>query len=110
MSEELKPCPFCGSNDIIQEFCNTPWRYIGCNQCEEEGPPADSHGEAVRLWNKRHITLPQAKQVLAEAGMVALPVEPNEAMTCAGLDCGPSADYDEVYEAMVAASQDKPDA
>jgi Lar family restriction alleviation protein len=75
MSEELKPCPFCGSNDITQEFCNTPWRYIGCNQCEEEGPPADSHGEAVRLWNTRHITLDQAKHVLAEAGMVAVPIE-----------------------------------
>jgi hypothetical protein len=35
--------------------------------------------------------------------LVAVPLEPTEAMSIAGLDCGPSADYDDVYQAMIAA-------
>jgi hypothetical protein len=35
MSEELKPCPFCGSTDV------EVWpvdEYVKCNDCEAEGP------------------------------------------------------------------------
>jgi hypothetical protein len=54
-------------------------------------------------FSRSEPTLSDIKAYLSEHGLVAVPLEPTEAMTCAGLDCGPSADYDEVYKAMIAA-------
>jgi hypothetical protein len=67
-------------------------------------------------WNTRHITLPQAKQVLAEAGMVAVPTEANEELLNKFLTHGgltqvlTPAGLRAAYEFMIKAAQDKPDA
>jgi Lar family restriction alleviation protein len=52
MSEELKPCPFCGSTD--EEVWQVD-EYVKCNDCEAEGPWSFEQGEteAVELWNRR---------------------------------------------------------
>ena len=56
-SEALKPCPFCGSTDLIVK----PWhgggpakRLIGCCDCEV-GPYATGEylDEAITAWNTR---------------------------------------------------------
>ena len=54
MKEKLKPCPFCGSENIIIEegpisggFCAT------CNSCFALGPWSSCEDEAIKTWNER---------------------------------------------------------
>jgi len=51
MSEELKPCPFCGSTNLgfLSLFA---WE-VQCNLCLAEGPKADTREEAIAAWNRR---------------------------------------------------------
>lgn len=56
--EQLKPCPFCGSKNVLLEeyvsSCN-----IKCSDCDTEGPRsmiyANEHGKekAIEAWNAR---------------------------------------------------------
>lgn len=53
MSEELKPCPFCGGKAhlvIGDEFC-----HIRCHQCGATGALADAirESDAIAAWNRR---------------------------------------------------------
>lgn len=46
---KLKPCPFCGSGDLIMipyydESC------VACQECKCEGPSGD-YEECQKLWN-----------------------------------------------------------
>ena len=59
MSEEIKPCPFCGSDNI--KACEQPqdcgW-FIRCENCFTEGPsPKDAtywdEQKAIEIWNDR---------------------------------------------------------
>lgn len=55
MSDELKPCPFCGA--AAEQPWNTgepiaPWR-ICCSACTGEGPCGDTRAEVVGTWNAR---------------------------------------------------------
>ena len=48
-NEALKPCPFCGSNDLLMtphydESCVT------CQSCKCEGP-SGNYEECQKLWN-----------------------------------------------------------
>ena len=53
MSYELKPCPFCGSNNLA-EGNHSP--FVICDDCGAFGPGnADlTHDEAVEKWNTRY--------------------------------------------------------
>ena len=44
MSEELKPCPFCGSTDIETFYNKTGVDHLTCQYC----------GAAAKDWNTRH--------------------------------------------------------
>lgn len=51
MSQELKPCPFCGSTNI--ELCHTNISVV-CGYCAAEGPFGDADMEvAIESWNSR---------------------------------------------------------
>lgn len=50
--EELKPCPFCGSNDVTM-YEVYPSSYARCRVCGAEGGLRDSHDEAAAAWNSR---------------------------------------------------------
>ena len=61
MSEELKPCPFCGSKEVYtQTFTiggisnNWLWN-VKCTEqgCFAEGPICNSEKEAISAWNRR---------------------------------------------------------
>jgi Lar family restriction alleviation protein len=64
MTEELKPCPFCGyalpfEEGICPPLLNeeedtelTPW-LIGCSNCGCGGPPELSEQKAIKAWNTR---------------------------------------------------------
>lgn len=51
MSEELKLCPFCGSDDV--ELIEGNLRYVTCNNCCGTGPDCHSGYEATEAWNTR---------------------------------------------------------
>lgn len=50
MTEQLKPCPFCGGINVI----HSGYRMY-CHACGAEGPDADSADEsaAIAAWNRR---------------------------------------------------------
>lgn len=57
MSEELKPCPFCGTSDLLG-FEPSPeggWTVVKCRKCGASGSTgrASSEQEATAWWNRR---------------------------------------------------------
>jgi Lar family restriction alleviation protein len=57
MTQDLKPCPFCGSDKV---FLHTPhFRYnlveVGCANCGASGKAVDRPDEylAIDAWNRR---------------------------------------------------------
>ena len=56
--EELKPCPFCGSEAKIEGYSPLEGYYlynVGCNQCEFSPFTMDysKKQEAITAWNTR---------------------------------------------------------
>lgn len=70
MIVKLKPCPFCGSEDISVIDWSTDDEnpsYCGwCSLCNTEGPINESKDEAAEAWNKRKIPNVQYAEVLVE--------------------------------------------
>lgn len=96
MSEELKPCPFCGSDDVV---CNIFDERPGCNQCE-------ASANTIAGWNRRH----------AQEGYALVPVEPtDDMMDAASKEVDESAIYNygappapiNIWYAMIAAATEK---
>lgn len=52
MSDEPKPCPFCGSRKPKARFGRNWGWYMGC-ECGAVGPKAETRGEAIAAWNGR---------------------------------------------------------
>lgn len=59
MSEELKPCPFCGKTESLYVYKEMPFAwssYVGCtlvdHGCGACGPIGESREEAIELWNR----------------------------------------------------------
>lgn len=58
MPDDLKPCPFCGSEDVSVDTMLTTG-YVRCKTCQAFGPTVCSETneeaveEAIKLWNKR---------------------------------------------------------
>lgn len=55
--DELKPCPFCGSNEIriidsITNF-NIPVTYVICCNCQSRGASKREKQKAINMWNTR---------------------------------------------------------
>ena len=59
MWNELKPCPFCGSNNIViydKSFNSGPYYDIFCRDCQASVRFADeseTEEGAVNMWNTR---------------------------------------------------------
>lgn len=52
MSEKLKPCPFCGGDDLRYMFyggCTV----VHCAYCGIDGPVGADDDEAAEKWNRR---------------------------------------------------------
>jgi Lar family restriction alleviation protein len=58
MSDELKPCPFCGGEGLLEQVeaassRNKPNYYIVCRSCACEGGWHKTKSGAARHWNRR---------------------------------------------------------
>lgn len=60
MSDELKPCPFCGGeavleidHDTIQPDAPIDWKRVRCNNCNIRTTWRKSEAEAIEAWNRR---------------------------------------------------------
>jgi len=65
MTSELKPCPFCGEDeialhprDLARWGCELPHngndaQYAHCDRCGAEGPQSFYEHEAIDAWNRR---------------------------------------------------------
>ena len=54
MSEELKPCPFCGSGSLKIRYKITDRAfYIECQNCGGCGSIDGDLKEAIKAWNRR---------------------------------------------------------
>lgn len=52
--DKLKPCPFCGGNNVNK--CSTlpnGQAWICCDDCEMDGPHSATEAEAITAWNQR---------------------------------------------------------
>lgn len=58
--EELKECPFCGSNDLtINEYENTNLKYyVHCQVCLASGGRDLTEQQAIKAWNTRYNEIP----------------------------------------------------
>ena len=64
---ELKPCPFCGSNELV--MLGGASTYMAC-ECGAQGPDRGTDARAITAWNTR---LPDAK---AEPNLAAAAAPP----------------------------------
>lgn len=59
MSEQLKPCPFCGSEGKVffnDEACYHGGKgtyYIVCAECASRGKNGNDEQQAIEAWNRR---------------------------------------------------------
>ncbi len=52
---KLKPCPFCGSNElqVLHIRIKVLLWYVSCDGCATTGPEGRTESEAEELWNTR---------------------------------------------------------
>ena len=51
--ENLKPCPFCGSEAIVKDLVDA--KFVACEKCDASTAMwFDSIGDAIASWNTRH--------------------------------------------------------
>lgn len=56
MSEELRPCPFCGGEAAIYEPLATSFWFVRCSDgdtCSTCGPDRETRSAAIEAWNTR---------------------------------------------------------
>lgn len=51
--QKLKPCPFCGSDDV--DVVSNLYTYVTCHNpsCEAYGPICNTTEQAITAWNTR---------------------------------------------------------
>jgi len=59
MSQELKPCPFCGgpAELICVKGDNEKPGVVVCMSCEASGPEAPTGSLSIAAWNKRSVEM-----------------------------------------------------
>lgn len=53
MSEKFKPCPFCGSDQLMVEVGDDGICHVECLDCWGRTGSCDGRGKAVSAWNSR---------------------------------------------------------
>lgn len=51
---ELKPCPFCGSENVmIDDLFDNGTHTVFCGDCQSKSPNCCEYNDAVESWNTR---------------------------------------------------------
>lgn len=52
---KLKACPFCAADnaELFEHNSRNSYWYVGCLNCDAEGPPSDVNTTAAEYWNFR---------------------------------------------------------
>lgn len=54
MNNELEPCPFCGSNPVLEMDESWYWQHhVFCPECGVSTGYFDTAEEAKQVWNRR---------------------------------------------------------
>lgn len=55
MSEELKPCPFCGGKNLYRhkDSDGLGQTWVWCADCGASGPVKEERSHAIEAWNRR---------------------------------------------------------
>jgi Lar family restriction alleviation protein len=93
MSEELKPCPFCGSKDIVLESFGELRHTACCSTCECNTGYMQDDCEAIESWNTRSLEDDLRKQldIVVEALKAQLIFKERNPFVSQG-------DFDHLYE------------
>lgn len=72
MMNELKPCPFCGTEakDIETVFLGSGMAYIRCSKCMSRCGMRDGVDEAEKLWNSRGNTVKSVEDLTPLADLL----------------------------------------
>ena len=91
MSNELKPCPFCGETDILHTVRPlhgiTNEHIYTCESCGANVSDFKSIDDAVRSWNNRqiedklHAEIDRLERALSYVASVVIELEPLEQYT-----------------------------
>ncbi|MCP9269691.1 Lar family restriction alleviation protein [Xenorhabdus sp. XENO-1] len=53
MTDELKPCPFCGGYSVVDKEYGGKY-FVYCSEClVEQTEPSETEAEAIAAWNQR---------------------------------------------------------
>lgn len=68
MSDELKPCPFCGSNtaEVARPYFPAKDAVVECQECFAKTDEYMSDDEAIEAWNRRVADVEQLSQTLRD--------------------------------------------
>lgn len=81
MTDALKPCPFCGSDDVEASDMEGK-HYVVCYDCALEGPFHKSRAAVIAAWNTRAALAAPA----VPPGWQLVPAEPTPAMQRAAVE------------------------
>lgn len=76
--KELKPCPFCGSQDLDFDDNGEENYWVYCKSCDADGSLGKGKDGAIEVWNKKYLK-EQISQMLNETNDSYVPGRPNEA-------------------------------
>lgn len=106
MTEELKPCPFCGASAQVAEMPRGFRNYFAleCAMCSGEGPPGKTSAEAIAAWNRRApvVVTPEMTKRALDAQPYADENDPIRAWQM--LEVGDVDDKERLAKAMITAA------